>query len=232
MLEPNALSTILQCLTEYPNLGIIYMNFRIFDGSLEKEIDFRDKAFDPIAIDSYFPSGIAVVEKTQKIFAAISGGVYKRELWLQAEPQRYWGTIFVHVGVTLDILCRVRAPAFIFKRPLFKYRLNDSAPGVIKSYRDIFSVSFGLLRILAANKCRIPNAVYRKMYSRELAWTREKVIGAKAREKIPVQETIRLMRESYDVSRLDFWVIDVPIMLIPHCLLNLPYQLYRRIKYR
>lgn len=232
MLEPNSLDTILRCLTKHPDIGIIYMNFRIFDGHLEKEIDLRDLAFDPIEADGYFHDGLDVVEKTRKIFAAISGGVYRRELWQQAEPRRYWGTIFIHVGVTLDILCRVRAPAYVFKRPLFKYRLNDSAPGKIKSYKDIFAVSFGLLRILTAHKRYIPVIVFREMYSRELAWTREKILGAKAREQVPILETIGLMRHSYDTSRLDFWIVDVPILLIPRWLLNAPYQLYRLIKYR
>jgi glycosyltransferase involved in cell wall biosynthesis len=232
LLESNALEKILECLTKYPDLGILYMNFRIYDCNMHKEIDFRDQAFDPIEVDSYFPEGISVVEKTHKIFAAISGGVYRRELWQQADPKRFLGTIFIHVGVTLDILCRVRAPAYIFKRPLFKYRLNDSAPGKIKSYSDIFAVSFGLLRILTAHKRYIPAQVFHKMYHRELIWTREKIIGAKARESVPILENFRLMRGSYDISRLDFWIVDVPMLLIPRWLLSIPYQLYRLIKYR
>jgi len=232
LLGSNALEEILNCITKYPDLGIIYMNFRIYDRNLEKEIDFRDLAFDPIEVDSYFPDGITVVEKTHKIFAAISGGVYRRDLWQQAESKRFWGTIFIHVGVTLDILCRVRAPAYIFKRPLFKYRLNDSAPGIIKSYSEIFAVSFGLLRILTTHKSFIPAPVFHQMYQRELVWTREKILGAKARESVPILATLKLMRRSYDISRLDFWIIDVLILLIPRWLLNAPYQLYRLIKYR
>jgi len=232
ILEPYALEEILCCLTKHPNLGMIYMNFRIYDSNLENEINFRDLAFDPIQVDSYFPDGLAVVKKTHKIFAAISGGVYRRELWEQAEPKRFWGTIFIHVGVTLDILCRVRAPTYIFKRPMFKYRLNDSAPGKIKSHNDIFAVSFGLLRILAAHKRYIPAHVFHQMYDRELVWTRKKILGAKARESVPILANLRLMRGSYDISRLDFWIIDVPMLLIPRCLLNIPYQLYRLIKYR
>jgi len=232
LLESNALEEILECLTKYPDLGILYMNFRIYDCNMQKEIDFRDQAFDPIEVDSYFPEGISVVEKTHKIFAAISGGVYRRELWQQADPKRFLGTIFIHVGVTLDILCRVRAPAYIFKRPLFKYRLNDSAPGKIKSYSDIFAVSFGLLRILTTHKRYIPAQVFHQMYHRELVWTREKILGAKARESVPIVANFRLMRGSYDVSRLDFWFIDMPMLLIPRWLLNAPYQLYRFIKYR
>jgi hypothetical protein len=232
ILEPYALEEILCCLTKHPNLGMIYMNFRIYDANLENEINFRDLAFDPIQVDSYFPDGLAVVKKTHKIFAAISGGVYRRELWEQAEPKRFWGTIFIHVGVTLDILCRVRAPTYIFKRPMFKYRLNDSAPGKIKSHNDIFAVSFGLLRILAAHKRYIPAHVFHQMYDRELVWTRKKILGAKARESVPILANLRLMRGSYDISRLDFWIIDVPMLLIPRYLLNIPYQLYRLIKYR
>jgi glycosyltransferase involved in cell wall biosynthesis len=86
MLESGALATILRCLTEHPDLGIIYANFRIFDTTLEREIDFRDVAFDPIESDEYFADGMEVVERTRKIFAAISGGVFRRELWVQAGP--------------------------------------------------------------------------------------------------------------------------------------------------
>lgn len=232
MLESGALATILRCLTEHPDLGIIYANFRIFDTTLEREIDFRDVAFDPIESDEYFADGMEVVERTRKIFAAISGGVFRRELWVQAASERFYGSIFIHVGITMDILCRVRAPAYVFKQPLFKYRLNDSAPGRIKPYQDIFAVSFGLLGILNAHKQYLPTHVFREMYNRELRWTREKVLGAKSRESVPVIETSRQMRRSYDTSRADFWLIDLPMLLIPRWLLNLPYRLYRAVKYQ
>ncbi|MBK9350985.1 MAG: hypothetical protein IPN05_12760 [Sulfuritalea sp.] len=143
-------------------------------------------AFDPIESDGYFADGMKVVERTRKIFAAISGGVFRRELWVQASPERFYGSIFIHVGITMDILCRVRAPAYVFKQPLFKYRLNDSAPGRIKPYQDIFAVSFGLLGILNTHKQYLPTHVFREMYNRELRWTREKVLGAKSRESVPV----------------------------------------------
>ena len=232
LLEPDALVTILKCLHVYPDLALIYLNFRIYDGKLENEIDFRDQAFDRIERDDFFADGLQVVEKTRKIFAAISGGVYKRTMWEQANPSRFYGTIFIHVGITLDILCRARAPAYIFKRPLFKYRLNDSAPGHIKSYKDIFAVSFGLLRIIKEHKPYIPSEVFSEMYQRELSWTREKILGAKARERVPVKKTFSEMRQSYDTSRPDFWLVDVPMLLIPKWLLNLPYQAYRLLKYR
>lgn len=232
MLEPDALATILQCLNDHPDVGMIYMNFRIFDTALACEIDFRDVAFDPIEQNAYFADGMEVLRRTKKIFAAISGGVYRRDLWEQANPERFYGSIFIHVGITMDILCRIRAPTYIFKQPLFKYRLNDSAPGKIKPYQDIFAVSFGLLGILRTHKRYLPAAIFREMYNRELRWTREKILGAKARESVRVMETFRQMRRSYDTSRLGFWLIDVPMLMIPHWLLNAPYRLYRRAKYR
>lgn len=232
ILESGALSAVLRCLTEYPDIGIIYLNFRIFDTSLEREVDFRDVAFDNIDGDTYFPDGFDVVRQTKKIFAAISGGVYRRQLWESADPSRFYGSIFVHVGITMDILCRAHAPAFIFKKPLFKYRLNDSAPGRIKPFRDIFAVSFGLLRILTAHKRYLPACVFKEMYGKELRWTREKVLGAKARAPVPIIETFRQMRRSYDTSRPDFWLLDSPMLLLPHWLLSLPYHFYRICKYR
>lgn len=232
MLEPGALATILRCLAEHPDLGIIYANFRIFDARLEREIDFRDVAFDPIEFDEYFADGMEVVERTRKIFAAISGGVFRRELWLQAKPERFYGSIFVHVGITMDILCRLRAPAYVFKQPLFKYRLNDSNPGKIKPYSDIFAVSFGLLGIMNTHKQCLPTSVFKEMYVKELRWTREKVLGAKSRESVPVIQTSRQMWRSYDTTRADFWLIDLPMLLIPWWMLHLPYRLYRTVKYR
>lgn len=232
MLEPGALANILRCLTEHPDLGIIYANFRIFDTRLEREIDFRDVAFDPIESDEYFADGMEVVKRTRKIFAAISGGVFRRELWVQAEPERFYGSIFIHVGITMDILCRLRAPAYVFKQALFKYRLNDSAPGKIKPYQDIFAVSFGLLGILNAYKQYLPTHLFREIYNRELRWTREKVVGAKSRESVAVIQTCRQMRRSYDTSRVDFWLIDLPMLLIPRWMLLLPYELYRAVKYK
>jgi hypothetical protein len=49
---------------------------------------------------------------------------------------------------------------------------------------------------------------------------------------VPVGSTIDLMKRSYDTSRIDFWAFDVPMMLIPKCLLAVPYRLYRLVKYR
>jgi glycosyltransferase involved in cell wall biosynthesis len=231
LLESNAIEKILNCLHKYPDLGMIYMNFRVYDRNLENEINFRDLAFDPVEKDSYFPDGIYVMEKTNKIFAALSGGVYLRELWLNAQPKRFWGTIFIHVGVTLDILCRVRAPAYIFKTPLFKYRLNDSSPGKIKPYDEIFQVSFGLLKIIVVHKKYLSAITYRVMYNKELSWARKNIFGAKARESVKIIKTLLKMRLNYDTSRLSFWIIDVPILFIPKWILYAPYQLYRFLKY-
>ncbi len=232
MLESCALATITQCLKSHPGVGLMYLNFKIYDGKLEREIDFRDLAFDQIEADAFFCDGLAVVETTKKIFAAISGGVYRRELWERADPKRFYGTIFIHVGITLDILCRMRRSAYVFKQPLFKYRLNDSAPGKIKSYDDIFAVSFGLLRILNTYKKYIPALIFNEMYERELKWTREKILGAKAREAVAVRSTIGLMKLSYDTSRIDFWIFDLPMLFIPKWFLSVPYRLYRLVKYR
>lgn len=231
MLEENSIYRILNCLSEHPDLGIIYMNYRIYDGSLTDVVDMKDSAFDSIEADSYFSDGLAVVQKTRKIFAAISGGVYRRELWLQADPERYVGTVFIHVGVTMEILCKVRCPAYIYKSPLFKYRLNNSAPGTIKNYGEILKVSFGLMKILTEHKKYVPKHVFRDLYNQELYWTREKILGVKARESVPTLEIIRIMRHSLDTSRLDFWLLDVPMLLIPHWLLKLPYLVYRFIMY-
>jgi glycosyltransferase involved in cell wall biosynthesis len=232
LLELNALATIIKCIINHPSIGIIYINFKIFDAELENKIDFRDVAFDPIEKNFYVADGIEVLKKTKKIFAAISGGIYRRDLWVNANAERFYGSIFIHVGITLDILCRMRQPAFIFKEPLFKYRLNNSSPGKIKSYQDIFEVSFGLLGILLSHKKYLPTYIYREMYKKELLWSRKNVLGAKARESVRVKETFFQMRKSYDTSRLDFWFIDVPILMIPQWILYAPYQLYRRIRYQ
>ncbi len=232
MLECGAVNEILSCISKHPDVGIIYSNFRSFNASLKEEITLRDTAFDPISQNMYFSDGLQVLKMTEKIFAAISGGIYRRQLWVDAHPDRFFDSIFIHVGITLDILCRERSPAFIFKNPLFKYRLNNNGAGDIKSFEDIFAVSFGLLRILVAHKRYLPEGLFKKMYLKELRWTRQKVVGAKARESVPIMKTFIKMKSSYDTTRLDFWLVDFPILLIPRWLLNVPYRLYRIVKYR
>lgn len=231
-LELDSLKEILTCLVDYPNVGIIYSNFRVYDADLVREINIRDHAFDAIEKNTYYEDGLEVLKNTKKIFAAITGGVYKRVLWDQAHPQGFFDSIFIHVGVTLYIMCNIRAPAYIFKQPLFKYRLNDNTKGKIKSFQDIFSVSFGLLGILKKNKRYLPSPVFQQMYIKELQWTRAKILGAKARESVPIFQTMRQMKECYDTSQVSFWLIDLPLLWIPSWILKVPYQTYRVIKYR
>ena len=115
ILESGALAEILHCLSVHPDIGIIYSNFRSYNVSLDERVELRDTAFDPIERNTYFADGMVVLETTEKIFAAISGGVYLRRLWLQASPESFL-TRFLYIWVTLDILCLcARAPAYLFK---------------------------------------------------------------------------------------------------------------------
>ena len=236
-LEEGALSEVLAILKRHTDLGLIYMNSRAYESELKYEIDFHDVAFDRIEQDTYFNDGLEVLVKSQKIFAGISGCVFRRALWHTAKPERFFDSMFMHLGISLSFLCELRCSAYVYKKPLLKYRMNlinadpSSVSNNIKSYRDIFPISFGLLNIIKKYKKDMPKNLYNIIYGKELRWTREKILGAKARELVPAVLTFKQMKSHYDTERISFWLLDVPLLFIPHWLLKVPYQLYRRIKY-
>jgi glycosyltransferase involved in cell wall biosynthesis len=236
-LEENALSEVFAVLNRYADVSLIYMNSRVYDSELKDEIDFHDVAFDRFEGDAFFSNGLEVLAKSQKIFPGISGCVFRQALWQKAKPEQFFESRFMHLGVGLSILCELRSPAYVFKKPLLKYRMNliNADPLLtsknIKPYQEIFPVSFGLLNIIKKYKKFMPRNLYNIIYGKERHWTREKILGAKARESVPALTTFRQMKCNYDTEQISFWVLDVPLLFIPHWLLKIPYQLYRRIKY-
>jgi hypothetical protein len=101
----------------------------------------------------------------------------------------------------------------------------------IKSYQDIFPVSFGLLNIIKKYKKFMPKNLYNAVYGKERQWTRDKILGVKAREWVPALITFRQMKCNYDTEQISFWLLDVPLLFIPRWLLKVPYEVYDRIKY-
>lgn len=101
LLKPDSVETVLQTLQQDPSLIIVNMERR--DLSLTqiwqpRWLDFEsDRMYSPTEVDRLFM-------ETNGILAYMCCCVINRKVWLSRDRQRYFGSLFIHVGVMFQAI--------------------------------------------------------------------------------------------------------------------------------
>jgi abequosyltransferase len=128
VLRPGAVATVLQALAS--DFSLVLVNYRRMDVRMKKVLLPRfvdlesDRVYSPTEFDRLFV-------ETGGLLMYIGAVVIKRALWLARERTRFYGSMFIHVGVIFQ--GSLPGPALLIASPLIDYRhgnvsLLSSAP--------------------------------------------------------------------------------------------------------
>lgn len=121
-LEPGAIQAVLAALTRQPSLVVV--NGAIFDADLREHIAPSqlpmgpDHAFKPAELERLF------VEAANHL-SFVGAVVIDRELWLERHPERYFGSMFGHVGVIFE--APLPGDAIVLTKPWLKIRAGSAS---------------------------------------------------------------------------------------------------------
>lgn len=77
----------------------------------------------------------------------IGGLIIKRQDWLKIKPDRYYDTVFVHVGIIFEMLKKVEVLVHFISAPLIAYRTNNAtwSSQHMKVQLELWPKTIGLL---------------------------------------------------------------------------------------
>jgi hypothetical protein len=121
LLKPNAIKTVLDEATN--GYSLIVVNAQVMNGDFSKIIANRhlnissNETYDELRLEQLFQRAISYM-------CFIGCVVINRELWLQREKNRYFGTEFIHVGVIFQ--APLPAPALVIAEPFITIRYGNA----------------------------------------------------------------------------------------------------------
>lgn len=120
LLKPGAITAVLNAL--YRDLSLIVVNVEFKDVcmttvTLPSYLDFvSDRVYRPGEMDRLF-------EDTRILLIYLGCVVFKRAIWLPRERARYYGSLFIHVGVIFQE--RLPGETLVIAEPLISYRTGN-----------------------------------------------------------------------------------------------------------
>lgn len=156
-LYPGAVAAILEALHRNQDLSLVIVNteYRSFD--MSKVVQYRaldfdsDRAYGSDEMDRLF-------QETFKLAVFIGCLVIKREIWLAREKERYFGSLWIHLGVIFQ--ARLPARTLVVAKPYISYRFGNThslgtpfetsqikLPSVVQSLAVSQAVKQGICRI-------------------------------------------------------------------------------------
>jgi abequosyltransferase len=121
LLRPGAINAVLN---EIPKgYDLIVVNAQVMNSDFSKVLENKRIQID--ANETYSESQLEqLFNRAVSYMSFIGGVVIKRELWLQREKERYFGTEFVHVGVIFQ--ATLPAGALVIAEPYIAIRLGNA----------------------------------------------------------------------------------------------------------
>jgi glycosyltransferase involved in cell wall biosynthesis len=121
LLKPGAVVAVLEALCRDVSLVIVNVEFRNFNMSkvLQRRwLDFEsDRMYRPREMDRLFA-------EVDDIAMYVGSVVLKRTIWLARERERYYGSLFIHVGVIFQE--RLPGKALVIAEPFISYRTGNA----------------------------------------------------------------------------------------------------------
>lgn len=121
ILKPGAVTHVLESL--HPDLSLILVNMEIRDISMSKVIRSRwinirsDRLYEPEDMDRFFT-------ELGNTLGSVSNIVVKRSVWLSRDRERYFGSMFIHVGVIYQK--KLPGKTLVIATPLINYRAGNN----------------------------------------------------------------------------------------------------------
>lgn len=97
--EQGAIAKFIDITKKYPDVDLVYFNYRFLSGNLDKEV-----ALPPLSLNSdrLFENSAQYFEVFDQAPSFLAATVMRREFWIKTPVEPFWGTHYVQVGVWLQ----------------------------------------------------------------------------------------------------------------------------------
>lgn len=120
LVKPHAIARVLDALRL--NTSLVMLNMEARDFSMSKVLQRKYLNFASDRVNEQHEMDRLFVE-TEAIVMYIGSVIFNRSIWLERNRERYYGSLFVHVG-TLFQAC-LPGRALVIAEPLVSYRLGN-----------------------------------------------------------------------------------------------------------
>jgi glycosyltransferase involved in cell wall biosynthesis len=214
LLKPDAIGTVLN---EIPKgYSLIIVNAQVMNEDFSKVLENKHLQID--TNETYSKSEIELLFNRAVSYMSFIGCiVINRDLWLQREKNRYFGTEFIHIGVIFQ--APLPAPALIVAEPYIMIR-GDNAQWAPRAFEIwVFKWANLLYSFTNISECA------RKNYRPKLSWARFKnVIEYRAMGTYSLKE----YHKYYASKNSPLWwrLAALIIAIMPACIVNLAVLTY------
>lgn len=234
-LQPNAIAKVYRMLENTSEIKFAFVNYNInVDGVLE--------ASGCRCSESKKIPGLDVFELTGFAFSFVSSCIFNRDSWIAAEPERFFGSYWIHMYVAREIL--ITGNALLIAEPLIT--MNGLA--LLASRMEKRSANAGIDFYVAAHMKFIEYAYslqncgyggHVSQFAKQLAWRNNfrQIIYFKSTtdeyRRSQLMAIVKLMSKYFKMRPL-FWLVHVPVLFSPNKVVSFLYfnllPLYKRIK--
>jgi abequosyltransferase len=121
LLAPDAISTVLSAINRA--FSLIVVNAEVRTRDMSKVIESRrlvfdcDREYGPDQLDNFFVDAVAYM-------SFIGCVVIRRSIWMERDRERYFGSVFIHLGVIFQ--ARLPGRVLIIARPFISIRYGNA----------------------------------------------------------------------------------------------------------
>lgn len=218
-----ALRDLLSALEEHPDLGLAILSAQTW----KKDMSAPCASFSARP-NAYYPSGSDYIQATKAFPAAlISGYVFNRTKWIDAQPERFFDINSIHF--ILGPLVMAKSPCYILSaKPYIKYRVDMGHWSIATDPLYPFPMFASYLKGCKAIKGLYPERIHSILYCSTIRTTaghiiRNKVLGYD----FPRKDIYATLAPYLDTGCFKCWLYTKAmklLMRIPRLLLYVPFR--------
>ena len=220
-LEPGAIDHVLNVLKSHPDIGAIFVNYSSYD--LIEDVFLQEKWLG-IDEDIYCSDADKFLHTTTVAPNFLSCTVHNRKSFLETDYTKYYGTFWIQFATLLDYL--KTKDAYCIAKP---YVVNAGI------YEDGGANVDGAFLGILCNLMKVIDDLPESSYSiRSTRKARDKVrsfltskITSSRRRGLKINYIIIAKCTKFFGDKLYFWLVQLPLLLMPKWVHNFLYKLYK-----
>ena len=207
-----ALETLLELIASEKGAPVLtYSYHRLIDNETDASVDLEEEIFRPpqgrVEEVVVYSSGVELLRLVNApLNAGLTGTLFLRAAWLASDRNSYMGTNFLHLAVGYQVAAR--HPICIVYRPLFVVRVSGN-----HRWPTNGELYFGLLKAGRPLVELYPTDIIARR--RQKDWAVSRAIATYRCAAPQDKRLVQVMRDSLDKIRLGYWLLDLPLLLLP-----------------
>jgi glycosyltransferase involved in cell wall biosynthesis len=221
---PGALNLLLHLIDgaqdEIP--AIIFSYHKLIEGGTGKNLELRENFFQPLNKPTLnFAKFKTAVELLRSVQAPLNGGltgtIFLRSAWLASDRKSYIGTNFLQLAVAYQVA--VHQSVYIVYKPLFVVRMNSDHRWPVNG-----ELYFGLLKAGRPLALLYPSDIVKQL-RRTKDWAVRRAIMFYRGTAPKDRRLQKIIVDSLDRGRLGYWLLDLPLLMLPSRLCSMSLKL-------